>query len=234
MTGGATISCRRTKGENIVIMKRTHVDNCKVSPKYLLFDLGHVLVELQGMHWLRRHWGDGAADAIQRRWLNFTLVRDFECGRSDSQPFFAGMSAALGAGLTPAEFEEAFDSWVVGPFEGAEEMLVELRKKNYRLGCLSNTNPNHIAKLEHGWKLLDLFDHRFYSHQLGCMKPDFLIYRQVQEQLGLAAQDICFFDDNPENCAAAMQATGWQTRCVSGWPAVDAAVREIIATAAVD
>lgn len=189
---------------------------------YLLFDLGNVLVELRGLPWLRLHW-PGCDDAeIHRRWLNLPLIHDYESGRCTPESFFARMPAALGADLTPAQFQTLFDAWVVGPYDGAEALLAPLRGR-YRLGCLSNTNASHMAKLRRESSLLSVFDHCFFSHELGCMKPDPAIYRQVQEKLGLPPAEILFFDDSAANCAAAAD-LGWQTRCVFGLPAVEAAL----------
>ncbi len=137
---------------------------------YLLFDLGHVLVDLNGMPWLRRHWSGCDDSEVHRRWLGLEPVQKYERGRIGSKAFFSRMPMALSTDLTPGEFEAIFDSWMVGAYAGAEALLQSLRG-SYRLGCLSNTNPCHIAKLRSESSLLDAFDDCFLSYGLDLVPP---------------------------------------------------------------
>ncbi len=189
---------------------------------YLLFDLGHVLVDLNGMPWLRRHWS-GCDDAeVHRRWLGLGPVREYERGRIGSDAFFSRMPMALGTDLTPGQFEAIFDSWMVGPYAGAEAFLQSLRG-NYRLGCLSNTNPSHIAKLRRESSLLDTFDDCFLSYEIDCMKPTPSAYTCVLEATGLPAEELWFFDDSATNVAAAAD-RGMRTSRVCSLDALKAAL----------
>lgn len=189
---------------------------------YLLFDLGHVLVDLNGMPWLRRHWS-GCDDAeVHRRWLGLGPVQKYERGRIGSDEFFSRMPMALGTDLTPEEFEAIFDGWLVGAYAGAEAFLQSLRGK-YRLGCLSNTNRSHITKLRTESSLLDTFDDCFLSYEINCMKPTPSAYTCVLEAVGIPAEEFWFFDDNATNIAAAAE-LGMRTTQVCGLDALMAAL----------
>ncbi len=189
---------------------------------YLLFDLGQVLVDLNGMPWLRRHWSGCDDSEVHRRWLGLEPVQKYERGRIGSKAFFSRMPMALSTDLTPGEFEAIFDSWMVGAYAGAEALLQSLRG-SYRLGCLSNTNPCHIAKLRSESSLLDTFDDCFLSYEIGCLKPTPSAYNHVLEATGITAEDIWFFDDSATNVAAAAD-RGMRTSRVCGLDALETAL----------
>ena len=50
---------------------------------------------------------------------------------------------------------------------------------------------------------LQLFDQRFYSHELGLMKPDAKTYQYVIKTLDVPAEQILFIDDSKANVDAA-------------------------------
>ena len=51
--------------------------------------------------------------------------------------------------------------------------------------------------------------HRFAAHLLGLAKPDRTIYETVTAELGVAPDQILFFDDRADNVASA-RACGWR------------------------
>jgi putative hydrolase of the HAD superfamily len=59
------------------------------------------------------------------------------------------------------------------------------------------------------------FDHLFLSHETGSYKPDPAAYQDVINKLSLTPQQILFFDDKPENVAAACE-IGMLARVVNG------------------
>jgi len=191
--------------------------------RYLLFDLGHVLVDVKSMPWLRDHWSGCSDDEVHRRWLDLEPVQAYERGQIETGAFYAGMPAALDADLSPVDFGDLFDSWLVGALPGAEALLSRLGKE-FQLGCLSNTNPSHMDKLRETSTLLEILDDRFFSHEMGHMKPTRAAYAHVLEVTGLPAEDIWFFDDSRANIAAAAD-VGMITSHVFGLQEVIEALR---------
>jgi HAD superfamily hydrolase (TIGR01509 family) len=51
--------------------------------------------------------------------------------------------------------------------------------------------------------------HRHASHELGLAKPDAAAYREFERLTASRGDEILFFDDLPENIAAA-RSIGWQ------------------------
>lgn len=172
--------------------------------RYILFDLGFVLVELNGMPWFKQQYPDLTELEIHRRWVSLNSVKNFETGKITEAEFFKQAIKDLNLSVSVDEFAKLFKNWVLGPYPQCKVLLTKL-KQNYAVGCLSNTNACHIQHLNQISDFLTLMDNQFFSHELGVMKPDALVYQQVIEKLALAPETILFIDDSLDNVNAAKQ-----------------------------
>lgn len=178
------------------------------------FDLGEVLMRLcAGWEDACRCAGLTGAQALEAgmRQRLFEIVQRSEVGLID-QDTYAGEVATL-VGLNPEQVTQVSEVWLRGPYPGVDAMLGALAEAPVRTACLSNTNalhwelmttPGHTAYLP-----LGRLDYRFASHLIGERKPDAAIYQHVEQAAGVPAEAILFFDNAPENVAAAKQ-RGWQ------------------------
>jgi HAD superfamily hydrolase (TIGR01509 family) len=186
-----------------------------MTKKLVVFDLGRVLlricdgwqhacevVGITGIDWRK-------LSPVEEARLE-KVIHAFDTGDIDL-PTFASRAGEL-RGLSPEQVIKISNGYPRGPFPGAGELLDELHTAGQTTACLSNTNANHWRILTdpadpHGKVLLKLH-HRFASHLMRVRKPDPSIYAQVEKELGVPGDRIVFFDDLPENIAAA-QARGW-------------------------
>jgi putative hydrolase of the HAD superfamily len=180
----------------------------------VLFDLGGVLIELSGVRVMLELTGISSEEDLWRRWLTCRWVRRFESGRCSATEFAAGVVADWRLRLSPAAFLEAFVSWPVGPLPGAAELVAETRA-SVATGCFSNTNALHWHDRFAVWPLMNMFDHRFLSFELGLLKPDVAAFAQVAATLGVPADRVLFLDDNALNVAGAA-AAGFQAFRAAG------------------
>jgi HAD superfamily hydrolase (TIGR01509 family) len=188
-----------------------------MKPECLLFDLGGVLVEWNGVEPLvALTRGRLTSEDARRFWLESDWVRRFETGLCDSAEFAAGAVRELGVDLSATAFLEAFRSWDKGPLPGSFELLNALRP-HFTLACLSNNNALHwnAGRLQ---ELLACFHRAYASFEIGLMKPDRAAYEWVVADLGLNPGAILFFDDNPE-CVTAARSAGLQA-CLAKGPAL--------------
>ncbi|MDA3852416.1 MAG: HAD family phosphatase [Spirochaetaceae bacterium] len=184
--------------------------------KFLLFDLGGVLIKIDAFTSLQRLSGNRySIDEMKSLWLNSKMVRLFESGRINVHDFSEGIIAELSLTITPMDFIKEFEKWPRNPYHGATDLLEQLRLK-YPLGCLSNTNVIHHKKMLHQWNFLKYFDRCFFSHSLGCLKPDKEIFTIVEKTLPYKKEEIAFFDDTLENVQAA-QGFGFNAYHVKGF-----------------
>lgn len=140
------------------------------------------------------------------------IFRQFETGLMDEPTFRNYVREILNF---PDLSDEAIDTAWNSLLLDLPPERVELLKKlagQYRLFLLSNTSSIHITQvnkiLEASTgveKLEDLFEIVFLSYEMGLMKPDARIYREVLDKAGLKAEETLFLDDNADNIRSASQ-----------------------------
>jgi glucose-1-phosphatase len=171
----------------------------------VLFDLGGVLIELNGVAPMRELAGIESDDELWRRWLGCRWVRSFERGECSADEFAAGVVDDWHLTVEPEAFLETFAAWPLAPFPGAEA-LVRTVRRTVPTGCLSNTNASHWDDNFARWPILDAFDFRFLSFELGLLKPDRDVFDQVAQLLPAPPERVLFLDDNQLNVDGALNA----------------------------
>lgn len=180
----------------------------------VLFDLGGVLIDFAGVEPMKALAGIDSDDELWARWLSCRWVRSFERGQCSPDEFAAGMVDDWNLPIPAAEFLSEFGGWPGGPLPGADVLLDEVRRVA-PAGCLSNTNALHWEQHFGRWPILDEFDFRFLSFELGVLKPDRELFDRVAHLLPVPAARVLFLDDNAINVDGAL-AAGFAARHVRG------------------
>jgi glucose-1-phosphatase len=183
-------------------------------PDVVVFDLGGVLADFGGLGPLREMSGIDSDEELWRRWLTSEPVRRFERGAGTDDEFAAALVEEWGLPLTAAELLAAFPGWLVGPYDGAVELVREVAEVT-RVACFSNTNRIHWEAGVSRWPLIKEFDRAFVSFEIGAVKPDPEAFEVVVRELGVPAGRTLFLDDNQLNVDAA-QSVGMQARRALG------------------
>jgi putative hydrolase of the HAD superfamily len=182
-------------------------------PNLLLFDLGGVLIENAVFDSLRNLLKAPVSDTVLRqRWLSSSAVRRFETGTISPNEFSVFFIEEWRINLTAEAFLKEFISWPKGFYPYAKQTLDLLRKK-YRIGCLSNSNELHWEKFN-GFN--NEFDIAISSHIIGVVKPDKPAFRKALEICDALPEDVCFFDDSLSNVQAARE-IGMRSYLVDGF-----------------
>ena len=180
-----------------------------------MFDLGGVLAQFGGVERMRALAGVDDDEELWRRWLTCEWVRRFERGVCRPEDFAAGVVADWSLPVTGEVFLSEFTSWLVGPLPGAEELVARTKASGAPVAVLSNTNQVHWEAGAGQWPLLGMFDRAFLSFEIGMVKPDREIFDHVVDELGVAARDVLFLDDNRMNVEQA-HAAGLRAERVVG------------------
>jgi len=99
-----------------------------------------------------------------------------------------------------------WNSLFVGPVAGMNEVLAELAR-SYPLYAFSNTNRAHVDHWEPRYRdLLQPFAAVYCSCELGVRKPDAAAFLEVAKRIGVAPQNLLFFDDTETNVVGARNA----------------------------
>lgn len=180
--------------------------------KNIIFDLGDVILNIDvpvaSLSFAKLSGREQAE--ILTLFKEKDLFRQFETGRLTESGFRNYVRELLAfPDWTDEMIDTAWNSLLLDLPPERIQLLKDLAKK-YRLFLLSNTSSIHIAKVNKileaatGVKKLDdLFEKVFVSYEMGLMKPDPQIYKDVLEQAGLVAEETLFLDDNLDNIKGA-------------------------------
>jgi HAD superfamily hydrolase (TIGR01509 family) len=187
-------------------------------PTLVCFDLGGVLVRIcsswaeacaaAGLE-LRdvEHFGAEATARARR-----ALADRYQSGEIECEAYYRSTHELLRGAYSAAEVEKIHAAWTLDEYTGVRELVAALNATpELETACLSNTNHAHWQLLvsEERYRGVQSLGHRLASHILRCAKPNPEIYERARELFGRAPHEIIFFDDLPENVAAAARA-GWR------------------------
>ena len=180
----------------------------------IVFDLGNVLVGLDNDRYAGTWPYDMAGeDPGFRDWVaEHRLWYAYETGTLTTAELLERLGGRLR--LSPKQITEHWNALLLGLLPGVVDTLEVLRKR-YPLYVLSNTNETHIEWVRAHLERQGLgeferwFEHCFYSYEMGCVKPEALIYEKAQARIGVSADQVLFVDDREENVIAASE-HGWQ------------------------
>tara|TARA_B100001758_G_scaffold246820_1_gene262867 strand:+ start:8659 stop:9279 length:621 start_codon:yes stop_codon:yes gene_type:complete len=88
------------------------------------------------------------------------------------------------------------------------ELLTSL-KKRHLIFLLSNTNTIHLKEFKKILgvnqynKFINLFNHVYYSHEIGLRKPNKEAFQIILEENSLTAKNVLFVDDSKQHIDAA-------------------------------
>jgi glucose-1-phosphatase len=175
----------------------------------IVFDLGKVLIPfdyalaINKLNQIEEGLGDRFKDFYKS---NYHFHRDFECGKISEDDFVKKMLEVVDHKIDAETFKKYYAD-IFSLHEDVISLLPEL-KKNYKLFLLSNTDPLHQ---KYGWQkyeFLKYFDKLILSHEVGSVKPEEKIYREVEKASGLPSEEHFYIDDIQEYVDAAIN-LGW-------------------------
>jgi putative hydrolase of the HAD superfamily len=174
----------------------------------LLFDLGGVVI---GVDWRRvfAAWAHGAgvaAAGIAARFAFDDRYEAHERGEIGPDEYCAHLRGALGVALDDDALLAGWNCLFVGPVPGMAELLERLAR-SVPLYAFSNTNRAHLAHWQPRYReLLEPFSAVYCSCEIGARKPDAAAFLEVANRIGVAPQDLLFFDDAEVNVLGARAA----------------------------
>lgn len=199
----------------------------------LLFDLGHVVLELATER-VHARWAELAgvpvADIEQRYRLRVVESAAFhrhERGEMSDEEFFDHLRRALEIDLTDEQVKDGWNMIFVGEMPGIRHILARAQEE-LSLYVFSNTNSAHHACWSARFAdLLAPFRKIYLSHEIGARKPDVAAFRAVAADMGLSPQQILFFDDMAANVAGA-RASGLRAVQVTAVTDVERALGDLV------
>lgn len=172
----------------------------------LIFDLGNVLINFD--HWIAVR---KLSDSIKIEplelfslFFNSGLTQLFEEGKLKPEEFFLKIKELLGLQMDYASFLPIWNEifFITDDNTALYEMVRNL-KKNYKVALLSNINALHFSYLKEKFPVFDIFSFVMASYEMGCVKPDPVIYMKTLDALKVLPEETFYTDDRPELIEAA-------------------------------
>ncbi|MGE7773293.1 HAD family hydrolase [Chitinophaga sp. NPDC101104] len=179
--------------------------------RHIIFDLGGVILNIDISRTARAFEALGL-DNFGKHYSQAhvsTLFNDLETGRVSEQEFVDKMKCVLPEGTTDQQVIDAWNALLLD-YPVARLQLLQQLRNHYDLFLLSNTNAIHmkafnkILERERGIpSLAAFFDKTYYSHLMGCRKPEPEAWQMVLDENGLKPEHTLFIDDTLPNVEAA-------------------------------
>ena len=175
----------------------------------IVFDLGNVLIPfdyskaINKLNEVENGLGNRFYDFFKS---NYNLHSEFEIGKISEKEFINKILSIVDHKID----EKTFCKYYADIFSLNEDLisLLPIMKKNYKLFLLSNTDSIHK---KYGWEKYDFlkyFDKLILSFEVGAVKPEEKIYREVEKASELPSSEHFFIDDIQEYVEGAKN-VGW-------------------------
>ncbi|MGN0854909.1 MAG: HAD-IA family hydrolase [Kiritimatiellia bacterium] len=139
--------------------------------------------------------------------------------------------AEAGVALDPsarARIIEADQASFLYRNEATRAWMEALKARGFKLGILTNMCSDFARRFRVVFAdFIALADAMVISGEERLYKPQRAIYDRLRERIGLAADELCFFDDVEANCAGA-RAAGWRAIRFTTTAATAAAFEELL------
>ncbi|SEW13062.1 HAD family hydrolase [Chitinophaga arvensicola] len=186
--------------------------------KNIIFDLGGVILNINYQLTSEAFVGLGVKhfNELYTQFHGSSLFNGLETGHVSTEEFLAEMQRHVPEGVTGEQITGAWNAMLLD-FPLQRLQLLQQLRQHYNLYLLSNTNAIHLAEFNRLLQesrgipsLGEFFDKAYYSHLMGCRKPDAECYQMVLDENGLLAEETLFIDDTLPNIEGA-KAVGLQT-----------------------
>ena len=177
----------------------------------IIFDIGNVLVDIdykvtiaEFQKLAKVDFAEIVSYSKQER-----IFDRFEKGEITVSEFFTGLRKYLKDDVSDSQITDAWNSILIN-YPKAKFDLLDNLKEHYNVFALSNINQIHADSLDVVAQnrlgknsFRDFFHHAYYSHEMGCRKPEIAIYEIVLKEQKLISAETLFIDDKSENTSAA-------------------------------
>ncbi len=175
--------------------------------KFIFFDFGKVIVNFDHQHACENvaRLADVSADAVNKALYESGLQNEYEIGTVDSDEFAKRLNQSLNCELSVEQICLAISD-IFSLNAPIMPLITQLALADFPIGVLSNTCEAHWNFVLERWPTIRYFfapQRRVLSYEQGVAKPDPKIYQAAIETAGVAAENIFFLDDLPDNVAGA-------------------------------
>ena len=163
--------------------------------KCVIFDLGNVTIKFDETPTFKK-WAESGGKSlseVKSYYQNSCIRKIFERGEITPRQFYDKYVEDLGLKTNYNDFKGNYCNIFTRNTE-VEEIIKSLKGK-IKLVLLSNTNALQYEHCKRKFKILELFDERIASHEVGLRKPNPLIFLKAIKKTGALPFQCAYFDD---------------------------------------
>lgn len=183
----------------------------------LALDIGNVCVSINHLNCVRKLGLDAIPDELRQ------VALAYECGNMTEAEFFNAMHAFFQARFTPDEIAEAFDSILIEPVPGMEELVNSFPSRNIKAVFFSDISPTHLRRTREIFPAAVHVPHGIYSFESGALKPQAPMFDRFEAIFG---KPDLYVDDRAELIAGAHR-RNWHACCFTGAGALQAELKKL-------
>ena len=136
----------------------------------------------------------------------WTLRSEYDRGTLNSKEYYKKVLGSLEVDLDDTSIDEMIEmdlaSWK-HINTGTVALMEDVKKAGYILGILSNMPHDFLAWARKNNPVFSLPHKSLFSCEVGLLKPEPAIYRELLSLLSVESEEVVFFDDNEENVKGA-------------------------------
>lgn len=164
--------------------------------KTCLFDMGNVLVFFSHERMCRQigalcGW---TRDECRKQLMDSGLQWNYERGLLTCEEMRDALGELSGRRISLAALDHATADIFIEN-SSMLPILARLKANGLRLVLLSNTSVSHVRFVERHFDVLNDFDHRVLSCEVGAIKPEAKIYEAALEAIHCPPEE-CFYTDD--------------------------------------
>ena len=175
--------------------------------KCVLFDIGGVLVDWH-MSWITKEVSDRFGIEEEKIIDAFDVyLNKLDSGEIEESSFWKYVATHTDSIILQENSESLWNTYFrknAKPNQHVKNLSTLLKENGYTIGIISN-----IEKVTHNvvedWNIIEHFEHKFMSYQIGHSKPDSRIYEHVIEHLSFEKHEMLFIDDKLSNVESAQE-----------------------------
>lgn len=176
----------------------------------ILFDLGNVILPFNHFQIAQKLSPSVQEKELQSPEKIFSYlfdpkegkINDFDTGKISPQEFFQSVKKDLSLSLSYDEFIPIWNDIFIEDQEVSK--IIHSLKGRWRLGLLSNTDPLHFDYILSKFPIVEVFERRILSYEVGFKKPALEIFQKAIEWAVVEPQKILLIDDIQEHIEVAI------------------------------
>lgn len=189
--------------------------------KYIVFDIGNVVLEWQPEHILRTVFGVQDVEELLQQTFLSPEWKAYDHGVMTTKELKEQL--ALNLQCSVMAIESLLQSVVLAlrPIPEVVELIQQLKQRGYTCYALSNMPADIFTRLFEEHSFWHLFDDIIISGQIKMSKPEPEIFKFVLDKHNLSAEQCIFLDDSKPNVETARQLGFTAIKVINPQQAID-------------